>query len=207
MNAQNLNVKRAIAREQVAEGTYSNLAERLTLPVYDTQVINNAVLEHRYFEQGVGRPFTVGGAGNKTQADANFTSAAVPVNNKYTVYGIGLLYQQAEIRSLAELFSIHNLLSETVFTLTINGKDRIWQATGAMTIGSTFPVVVDSAATNIISTPTQDNLIRFFPLRVPQTLAAQTEFLVEMEHKVAPAAGLDGDKIKIWLDNGAKRLS
>lgn len=198
-------LRRAEAMAKVSTGTYSATGEHLSLPIYDSQELAPALSKHIYFLQGTGKTMTNGTT--KTLADANFDNNAVPVNQSRTVFGIGLIYQFDEIRTPAEMQSIYDLLNESVLTLEVNGKDKIWQTSCAMTIGKTLSGIVESAAPNDVVDNSMDCLAKYYPFKVPQTLSALTDFKIILEHFVAVAAGLEGDKIKLFLDSSVIRLS
>lgn len=196
----------AAARAAIGQGTHGGQAEKNSTTKYDTQILNAANVLHRYFTNPVGGTFTVGG--NKTLADTNVeTSNGMGQNEKFTVKSIEGLYLAHALLNNAALLAIQTCLFESTLTLRITGKDVIWQGTLAQLFGLRFnaPLVPTVPGDNVTGLPGMiPGVITF---RVPIVLAGGTVYQWIVEHWAAPAATMNGDKLKISLNGRQERIA
>ena len=196
----------AVAQQRMALGTYGAQGDRLDWTFYDTQILSSTVTTHRYFVNGVGKTFTVGG--NKTLADSNVISDGIPQGQNFRVHTINLLYKPDELRNNAEIQSIVDMMANTVLSFKIANKDVSWQATVQEAFGANYPIVlVPTVAGDNINTHLQSQIRREYVLKVPIDLAALTRYEIDMEHTEAVDASIDADKLQISLRGRLDRLS
>lgn len=198
----------ARAQAKLMQGTHSASGEVMDYSFYDSQSLLSTALEHRFFTQGVGKPFTVAAVGNKTLADSNVKSDGIPNGQRFTVKAIKCLYYCHALAANAVIQNIIDLYSRTVIQFKIDGKDEILTLKLSELAGLNFSVInVPTVAGDQIGTH-QMNIIRSaYPLNVPIVLASLTRYEVLMQHTAAPAAGLDTDRITLSLQGLLERLS
>lgn len=196
------------AQNRLQQGTHSASGEVMDYTFYDSQSLLSTVLEHRFFSQGVGKPFTVAAVGNKSLADSNIKSDGIPNGQRFTVKAIKCFYYCHALAANAVIQNIIDLYSRTVIQFKIDGKDEILTMKLAELAGMNFSVInVPTVAGDQIGTH-QLNIIRSaYPLNVPIVLASLTRYEILMQHTVAPAAGLDTDRITLSLQGLLERLS
>ena len=198
----------ARAQNKLMQGTHSASGEVMDYSYYDSQSLLSTALEHRFFTQGVGKPFTVAAVGNKSLADSNVKSDGIPNGQRFTVKAIKLFYWCHALAANAIIQNIIDLYYRTVIQFKIDGKDDVLTLTLQELAGLNFSVInVPTVAGDQIGTH-QTNIIRSaYPLNVPIVLASLTRYEIVMTHTAAPAAGLDTDRIKISLQGLLERLS
>jgi len=195
------------AQSRLQQGTYSASGEVLDYTLYDSQILKAAILQHRFFVQGLGKPNTFGAI--KTLADSNVISEGMPQGQKFTVKAIKLFWKSKAVKSSdVQLQAIVDVLTNSVATFKINGKDVIFQATLQEIAGNNFPVIHhptvagDNANTHMMS------IVRTaYPLNIPIVLSSLTHYEILLEHFAAPAAGAIDDYIMFSLQGGLERLA
>jgi hypothetical protein len=201
-----MNSNYAAGRAAMAAGTHSGQAEKNSTTKYDTQILNAANLLHRYFTNPVGSTFTVGG--NKTLADTNVETAnGMGANEKFVVNAVEGIYLAHALLNNAGLLALQTMLFETTLTLRIQGKDVIWQGVLAHLFGLRIlaPLVPTVAGDNVSGFI--QNVPSILKFRLPIKLAGNTVYSWNLEHWVAPAASINGDKLKLVLCGPQERLS
>lgn len=194
------------AQTRLQGGTYSASGEVLDYTMYDRQQIDAAILQHRFFTQGLGKPMSTGVI--KTLADSNVISDGIPQGQKFTVRAIKMHYVGDKIRNNAEMQSIIDLLAQSVMTFKITGKDVILQMTLMELMGNNFPVLTVPTVAGDNPRDHMTSIIRTaYPLNIPIVLASLTRFEILVEHFEAPAAGLDNDLIALSLQGALERLA
>ena len=194
------------AQSNLQRGSYGAQGERLQWSYYDSEKLATGTLEHRFFTQGVGKPFTVGG--NKNLSDSNVISDGIPQGQRFVVKAISAFYKpHADFTEVIMNLLTQALINSTL-TMKITGKDSVFQVNLLELFGNNFPiqVVPATAADNYYYTGT--SIIRAsYPLNVPIVLSALTRFEGLVEHHVAINTALDDDKLMISLQGVLERLA
>ncbi len=194
------------AQRNLEQGTYGAQGEKLEFSLYDSEKLKSTILTHRFFTQGIGKPFTDQSA-QKTHADTNVLTDSVPFGQKFIAKQMKLYYKSLTAKTTTTIQDIVNMLCETSLTVKIDGKDRVLELNLLELMGNTMPaVVVPTVAGDNVNTNMTGVFAKSYPLNVPIVLASQTTWWVELEHAVAPDSDLDGDKIMLSFQGVFKRL-
>lgn len=195
----------AKAQIRLQQGTYSSDGEILDFTYYDSQRLAAAVLEHNYFINGVGEAFSDGGAVVKNFSDVNFPGRGMPAAQNFEVKAIGLVYRADEVRTEAEMVNIVDMLKNSKFSFVIGNKAPVLELNLLDLCGNSFAVVKAAAA---VADDHIRSMVRTrYPLNISIPLAGNTKFQCTIQHAVATAAGIAGDKILIALQGVLQRLS
>ena len=201
-----MNERTERAQLNLQQGTYSASGEGLDYAFYDSQRIDVAILQHRFFVNPVGQPMTDGTI--KNLSHTNMISAGMPQGSKMVARSIGLIYVSEGLTNNAGFQAIVDLLANTVMSVKIPGKDTILQLTLLHMLGwNMSQILVPTVAGDQINTNVLSTVNKEYKLNVPIVLAAQTQFEIFVEHTAAPAAALDGDQLRLFIRGKLKRLS
>lgn len=194
------------ALKEMQSGTYSGSGDIFDYSIYDRALLLSTRLQHRLFKI----PFGQNDPGGvlKTLADTNVqTGNGIPQGLKIMVKWIKIFYSAVAVRSQVTEAAIHQMLRETTVNLYLFGKDSYGLWTLEELMGMPMSVAVQTAAVNIGYTASTGRYVGVYPLQIPIVLASQTVYELTVQHHVAPAAGLDGDKLRFSLCGVAGRLS
>lgn len=196
------------AQRRLEQGTYRAGGDALDFTFWDTQSLLSTALEHRYFIQGVGKPFTVAAVGNKTLADSNILSEGIPNGQRFTIKAFKVLYASHALTNNAGIQAIMALTNNTVLTFKIDGKDKVLELKLSDIMSMNFNVVnVPTVAGDNVADHNYTIIRSAYPLNIHICLAANTRYEMIMQHLVAPAAALDTDKLTICMQGLYERLS
>lgn len=186
-------------------GTYKGSGDVIDYSLYDRFTLDNAVLQHRLFQAGVGQANAAGVI--KTEADTNVQgSTGVPAGNKLYVNAIKLMYTCTTASVTAAILNeIQEMIEQTVLTVRITGKDNYGKWKLNEILGVPVQAVIDAAQD--VKPTSFGRYLGIYPLNLPITLAQQVQFEVFVEHHVAPNADLDGDWMSVSLCGILERLS
>ena len=183
-------------------GGYSNkAAEFLDWTYWDSFKLLSTTLAHNLFTTPLG-------AGGKNLSDTNWLNASqLPQGQAMDVKNLKVFYIASEVRSEVELETLYQVLQDTTFNIAIPGKDSMGQWTfmelmGAATLIQLTPSVASDNITQI-----QPRYHGIFPLNNKFSIGGVQTIKVEVVHHVAPAAGLDGDKIVFGLNGNLVRMA
>jgi len=205
----------ALARNNLAEGTYGRQGERLDFSYYDTAFIDPAVMEHILFVNPVGS--VVAGV-QKNRAMTNISKQGIPQGHQFFVKAIKVFYTARRIIKYvadpaqdpeAYLRDLYILFSDTVLNVTIEGKATIGEWPINELMGNPLNAcIVPTAEAN--GKPIHVNefasFCGIFPLNIPIVLASLTDYRIVLHHYTAPTDELDTDWLKISLNGRLKRL-
>lgn len=194
------------ALREMQAGTYSGSGDIFDYSVYDRGLMLSTRLQHRLFKIPYGQNDPAGVL--KTLADTNVQSGnGIPQGLKVMVKWIKIFYSAVAVRSQVTEAAIHAMLRETTANLYLFGKDSYGQWTLEELMGNPMSVAVQTAAVNIGYPAAVGRYLGVYPLQIPIVLASNTVYELTITHHIAPAAGLDGDKLRFSLCGVAGRLS
>lgn len=187
-------------------GTYKADGDILDFTLWDRIEIDNAVLIHRMFVNGLGSPGGV--VGNRNLADTNLQgNQGIPLGQKLYVRAIKVFYRADEVRTPAEIVAWHDMLANTTINFAIPGKDTYGQWALDEVLGIPVSMMNVPAATNYNPSESAGKYVGILPLNLPIVLASQVAFNITLEHHVAASADLADDILKIGLNGILERLS
>lgn len=168
-------------------------------PLWDRIPMLSTAAQRELFTVGVGEVDPISGV-RKTQADTNQRAQGMPKGQGFTVFGIGLKYFATEVRTVAEMVLIDDLLRNTTFEFFIDSKSQYGRCTLDYIMGSPMQVQVSLVATNDFAYQSVGITKGYWPLNESIPLSNLVDFHVELEHlDGTPDALLDDDLIKIEL--------
>lgn len=192
--------KTALQQMQENSSYSKKSAEKLDYSYYDTMTVS-ATLMNRMYVIPLGQ-------GGKTKADTNFTLAGtLPQGQNLKVFVMKLFYLSNAPRSTADLLAWYRMLYETTLEVKIPGKDSmgLWTLAEIFGIPSLFNLIPTVAGDNIpMVLPAMPGKLTF---NNPLVIGSVQSFEIQIEHQVAPAAALYGDKLKVSLNGRLIRLS
>lgn len=196
------------AQRNLEQGTYGAQGEKLEFSLYDSEKLKSTILQHRFFAQGIGQPFTDQSA-QKTLADTNIRQGSqIPFGQKFIAKSMKFFYKSLAAKTELTMQNMIDMFCESTITVKIDGKDRTLELNLLELMGNQVPAVITpSVAGDNINTGQTAVYAKTYPLNIPVVLASQTTWWVELEHAVAPDEAIDGDKIMLSFQGCFKRLS
>jgi len=188
---------------RLARGTYGSGGEVLDKTLYDDCILAAAVLVHRLFVVPLG-----GGVPAKTLADTNMTTAGmIPQGQNIAVRAIKVWYAGLHQFASADVLNFYAMLANTTVEILLPGKDKL----GEWNLQELFGCCVTQAATPAVAGNNEPHLSPRFhgitPLNTPLVLAALTPIEVRIQHHVATAAAIAGDRLYVGLTGTMQRAS
>lgn len=194
------------AQAELSSGTYMAVGERLDWSYWDTQILAVANLQHFYFTQGTGKPFTTGAI--KTMADSNILSENLPEGLKFTIKALKLFYLSTTTKANAGVLDLYTMFSQAVLSLKIANKDTIWQTTLSDMFGVNLGIThTPTVPGDSVEDFAQVNIRASMPINVDIVIAARTNWKMILDHTVAPAASIATDRLRIVAQGILQRLS
>jgi hypothetical protein len=183
--------------QQLQDGAFGGDADVKQYSIYDTQLVINAAVTQRYFTNQLGSPL---GAGVKTLADTNMTTAGVmPQGQHFSAMAIQVMYTTAAAKATADVQSLYTFMNETTVELIRASKYTMWQGKLGELMGDAlkFAMVPTVAGDNIPLN--QPRFTGIYPLNEPIVFPALIGIEAEVTNHVVPAAALADDKLCISL--------
>jgi len=182
-----LGAQQALANLQ--QGTFGTEGSMLDFPVYDRIKLVSTTLAHTMFQAPVGQ-------GGRTLADTNMVQAGVvPQGQNWRIHAFKISFFLGISMTDAIQLLVMAILNNTTFNFIINNKATQYQWVLNEMLGISF-----SASPAITQQSGVVGVIKgIVPLNREITLAALTPFRVEINHWVAPDAGIDNAEIRVSL--------
>jgi hypothetical protein len=189
------------ALQNLATGTHSAFGEKIHWSYYDRLILAAAGTVFPFFQLPIGP--------GRTLADTNMTTAGViPVNQNFKIRALTVNYAQHADIATATIALIYAFIRDVTISMSINGKAPTFQFPLTSLMGIPLLAHTTPAATITDILQSSGKFSGVFPLNVPITLAAQTNFVVNLEYPAALGAiAIVGDFLKISLDGILERAS
>lgn len=177
-------------RDLLENRTYGDGGQIFDSPLYDRIDIANGLAKTTLFQNKVGS-----GTPPKALAATNFEgSGQMPSGHFRRVDAIKVFYTPAEVRTQAEYTELMTYLRDMTFEFKVSGLDEtgIWK--GLDLFNLSFPLVLDTGATNVVQLESQSVAMGYKPLKLPIYIDQLATFGVNvlLDTPVA-TTNLDGD--------------
>ncbi len=190
----------------ISPQTYTEAGADFDEPQWDRISIDPTELLRELFVIPIGQTDPIG-LGLKTVADTSIRAKGTRKNEAFRVFGFAMKYLPQSIRTVAEIQSINELFSETLFEFFINSRNQYGICMLDFIMGDPLPVVVSLGAGDNFNYSSLGRRTGYWPLNLTIPLANLTDFSVSLRHVTAPAAGLTGDLLKIEMVGIKTRLA
>jgi hypothetical protein len=188
-------IRRNVALDNMQQGSHGRSGEVISYSMYDTFSTVSTTLKYKFFSVPQGP--------TKTEADTNNLLAGyMPSGQRLTASTLKIMIVGIASMTAALQQNLFNMLFDTTIAVKMPGKDNLGIWTLAEIMGN--GLLLSNVATQYGPVPTFSGRYR---LGVPLIFAAQTAFDLTLTHHVAPAAGIDGTRIKFSLSGTLERLS
>lgn len=193
--------------EQFQKGTYGGNAELLSYSLYDTAQIKSTQTGYTFYSVPAGAvdPSTsTVKKSDKTNVTGN--GGVMPQGQHFEAHELRIFIRSAAAFNSETYAKLLDLIGNTTIRFKIQGKDNVLLLNLQEVLGNAFmsEVVATTAGNNLY--PMNAKFSGSYILNIPITLAALTNYGIEMEHWTAPDATLDALGVEFMISLGGQLL-